>query len=105
MWAHGGCPDSIPVVDMRNIEIMLSDGMIGNKSVLLALSTLTTGNLNSKLRQGKAPFTIKTVLPATHDYIIPPLTDEEQAAHAQSQLLAFMSMAPGAPAVFTERAT
>lgn len=101
MWAHGGCPDSIPSVDMRNIEIMLSDGMLGNKAILLALSTLTTGNLNSKLKQGKTPFTIKTVLPSAHDYIIPPLTAEEEAAHAQNQLLSFMAMAPGAPKTLT----
>lgn len=90
---------------MRHIEIMLSDGMIGNKAVLLALSTLTTGNLNSKLRQGKDPFTIRTVLPSTHDYIIPPLTDDEKAAQANRSLLTLMATAPGAPTSFTERLT
>jgi hypothetical protein len=71
--------------------------------VLLALSTLATGNLNSKLKQGKQPFTIKTVLPSTHDYIIPPLTEEQQAEHANRSLLNFMAMAPGAPSTFTEK--
>jgi hypothetical protein len=90
---------------MRNIEIMLSDGAIGNKAILLALSTLTTGNLNSKLKQGQTPFTIRTVLPSTHEYIIPPLTDEEQAAQTNRSLLTFMATAPGAPASFTEKLT
>jgi len=84
---------------------MFSDGAIGNKAILLALSTLTTGNINSKLKQGVTPFTIKTVLPSTHDYIIPPLSPEEQAIEASKQLLSFMAAAPGAPRSFTERLT
>lgn len=90
---------------MRNIEIMISDGMIGNRAILLALSTLTTGNLNSKLKQGVNPFTIKSVLPSTHDYIIPPLSEEEQKVQASKQLLSFMALSPGAPRSFTERLT
>lgn len=83
---------------MQNIEIMLSDGMLGNKGILLALSTLTTGNLNAKLKKEAKPFTIKQVLPSTHEYIIPPLTEEEQVAETNKNLMAFMAMAPNAPA-------
>ena len=90
---------------MRNIEIMFSDGAIGNKGILLALSTLTTGNLNSKLKQGVKAFTIKDVLPSAHEYIIPPLSDEEQKAHTNRSLLAMMAMAPNAPESFRERVT
>jgi hypothetical protein len=82
---------------------MFSDGAIGNKSVLLALSTLTTGNLNSKLKQGVKSFTIKDVLPATHEYIIPPLTEEQQRIETNRSLLMMMAMAPNAPASFRER--
>jgi len=103
VWAHGGCPDNIPADEMRNIEIMFSDGAIGNKGILLALSTLTTGNLNSKLKQGVKAFTIKDVLPSAHEYIIPPLTDEEQKAQTNRGLLAMMAMAPNAPESFRER--
>lgn len=97
MYAHGGCPDSIHSDDMRNIEVLLSDGLIGNKAVLLALSSLTTGNLNTKLRSTSRPFTMKDILPSTHDYIIPPLSDEEKRAQLNTSLLAFMAMSPGAP--------
>ena len=83
---------------MQNIEIMLSDGLLGNKGILLALSTLTTGNLNAKLKKEAKPFTIKQVLPSTHEYIIPPLTEEEQVAETNKNLMAFMAMAPNAPA-------
>ncbi|CAB5238534.1 hypothetical protein UFOVP164_57 [uncultured Caudovirales phage] len=79
---------------------MISDGFIGNKALLLALSSLTTGNLNSKMKQGSQPVKMKDVLPSTHDYIVPPPTDEEAKQHAQKQLLAFMSMSPGATPFF-----
>lgn len=87
---------------MQNIEIMLSDGILGNKGILLALSTLTTGNLNSKLKKEAKPFTIKQVLPSTYEYIIPPLTPEEQAAETNKSLMAFMATAPNAPAKLTQ---
>jgi hypothetical protein len=80
---------------MRNIEIMLSDGMIGNKAVLLALSSLTTGNLNSKIQKTTRPFTMKDVLPSTHEYIVPPLTKEQQQEEASKQLMAFLATRPG----------
>jgi hypothetical protein len=87
---------------MRNIEIMLSDGMIGNKAVLLALSSLTTGNLNSKIQKTTRPFTMKDILPSTHDYIVPPLTKEQQQEQASKQLMAFLATRPGSEAYLKE---
>jgi hypothetical protein len=98
VYAHGGCPDDIPVDDLRNIEIMLSDGMIGNKAVLLALSSLTTGNLNSKMQKTAKPFRMKDILPSAHDYIVPPLSEEQQREQTNKQLLAFVAMKPGSEA-------
>ena len=83
---------------MRNIEIMLNDGMIGQKSVLLALSALTTGNLNSKLRKDSKPYKMEDILPMASDYISPPLTEEEKKAQLQNQLMGFMKTAPNFPA-------
>jgi hypothetical protein len=81
---------------------MLSDGMLGNKAVLLALSSLTTGNLNSKLQKTTRPFTMKDVLPSTHEYIVPPLTKEQQQEHASKQLMAFLTTRPGSEAYLKE---
>ena len=93
--AHGGCPDEIDSEDFRNIEILLSDGFIGNKAILLALSCLTTGNLNAKLKQPvTSPYTIKQVLPSMHEYIIPPPSEEGQRVEVQNQLLSFMLSRP-----------
>ena len=80
---------------MRSIEIMLSDGMIGNKAVLLALSALTTGNLNAKIQKTAKPFRMEDILPSTHDYIVPPLTEEQKREQVKKNLLAFIAMKPG----------
>ena len=73
---------------------MLCDGYIGNKAILLALSCLTTGNLNAKLKQGVSPYTIKDVLPSMHDYIIPPQSEEVKQVQVENQLLSFMLSRP-----------
>ena len=77
---------------------MLSDGMIGNKALLLALSSLTTGNLNSKMQKTAKPFKMKDVLPSTHDYIVPPLSEEQQREQTNQQMLMFVAMKPGSEA-------
>jgi len=82
---------------MRNIEIMLNDGMLGNKATLLALSALTTGNLNAKLKKDSTPYRMHDILPLSHDYIIPELTDEEKQAQAQNNMLGFLKTAPNVP--------
>lgn len=92
--AHGGCPDQINSEDFRNIEIMLSDGFIGNKAIALALSSLTTGNLNSKIKANAKPFTMKDVLPSLYDYIVPPVPEEHKAEVVNNQLLTFMLSRP-----------
>jgi len=82
---------------MHHIEIMLNDGMIGNKSILLALSYLTTGNLNAKLKKESTAYKMTDILPLAHEYIVPEMTSEEKADQANKSLLAYMAMAPGAP--------
>lgn len=82
---------------MRNIEIMLNDGMIGNKAMLLAMSALTTGNLNSKLKKDAKPYRMEDILPLSHAYIVPELTEQEQQAQVQQNLMGFLKTAPNAP--------
>jgi len=88
---------------MRNIEIMLHDGLIGEKANLIAISGLATGNLNSKLQKGATSYKMSDILPTTHEYIVPPPTDAEKEAQAQKDLLAFMMLSPGASAHFGEQ--
>mgnify|MGYP003349016974 FL=1 len=74
-----------------------NDGLLGNKSILLALSSLTTGNLNSKLRKDAKPYRMEDVLPLAYSYIVPELTEEEKQAEVQKNLLGFLKTAPNAP--------
>ena len=83
---------------MRAIEIMLADGMLGPKAMLLALSALTTGNLNSKIQKTARQFRMEDILPSTHDYIVPPLTEEQKREQANKNLLSFIAMKPGSEA-------
>lgn len=76
---------------------MLNDGMLGNKSILLALSCFATGNLNSKLRKEATSFKMSDILPLTHEYISPPLTDEEKKEQLNRNLLTFLQQSPNAP--------
>lgn len=46
---------------------------------------------------------MQDVLPATHDYIVPPLTEEELADQTNRQLLAFMATSKGVPKSFLEK--
>lgn len=82
---------------MRNIEIMFYDGMIGQKSVLLALSALTTGNLNSKLKATAEPYKMVNILPLAHEYISPPPTEEEKKSQVNANLSSYLAMHPNAP--------
>ena len=75
---------------------MLSDGFIGNKAIVLALSSLTTGNLNSKLKSTATPFTMQDVLPSLHEYIVVPPDDNDKKEMVNNQLLNFMLSKPDA---------
>lgn len=79
---------------------MLHDGYLGTKATLLALSGFATGNLNAKLRQGARPFSMRDILPSTHEYVVPPMTEEEQKELLNNNLLSFMAQAPGAEKLF-----
>lgn len=76
--------------------------MIGNKALLLALSSLTTGNLNSKMQKTAKPFRMEDVLPSTHDYIVPPLSDEQKREQTNQRLLTFVAMKPGSETFLKE---
>ena len=76
---------------------MLHDGMIGPKSVLIALSSLTTGNLNSKLKKEAKSYKMQDILPTSHEYIVPPQTDAEKEASVQNALMTYIQSKPFAP--------
>lgn len=76
---------------------MLHDGLIGPKSVLIALSALTTGNLNSKLKKEAKSYKMKDILPTAYDYIVPPQTEQEKKKSVERALLSYIQTKPSAP--------
>lgn len=82
---------------MRNIEILVNDGLLGQKSLLLAISAFATGNLNSKLKKESPSYKMADILPLMHEYIVPELTPEEKSAQVNNSLMAFVQRSPGAP--------
>tara|TARA_B110000503_G_C7101205_1_gene393850 strand:- start:421 stop:663 length:243 start_codon:yes stop_codon:yes gene_type:complete len=80
----------------------LSDGFIGNKAILLALSCLTTGNLNAKIDKNTTPFKMKDVLPSIHEYIVVPPTEQEMKEQVNSGLIAYVQSRPKAPQFMKE---
>ena len=82
--------------DFYNVMVALNEGFIGNKSVLNTLGFLTNGVFNYMRNANSAPYTLKTILGATYDYLYPPLSEEQQKDKTNNQLLSFMATAPGA---------
>lgn len=80
-----------------DIAVMYADGLIGNRGILDVLGLLTTAQFNKMLPSGKAPYTLNQIIPKAHDYIYPPLSDNEKKNLVSDQLLAFAMMSPGAP--------
>lgn len=80
---------------MADIQTMYADGMVGNHNMIYLLGTLVTGVFNYLRAEAAAPFSLAKVLGPAHDYIYPPLTEEQKKQQANEQLLTFMTMAPG----------
>lgn len=80
---------------MESVMVALNDGLIGNKAVLIALSSLTAGVFNFMRSEGGRTYEMRDILGQVYDYVFRPLTDEERAAQANERLLAFMQLAPG----------
>lgn len=77
---------------------MYHAGIIGNLGIIEILGTLTAGQFNKMLPKGKAPYTLKQMIPNAYDYLYPPQTEQEKKEQASQNLLAFALMSPNAPA-------
>lgn len=98
MIFNGHTQDSIAALDesiMADIQTMYADGMVGNHNSIHLLGTLITGVFNYLRAESAAPFSLAKVIGPAHDYIFPPLTEEQKKAQVSEQLLSFMTMAPG----------
>ncbi len=80
---------------MRRIQTMYADGAIGNHGILTVLGQLTGGVFNY-IRPKDAPdYKLVSILGTAYDYIVPPVTAEEQQESVNNSLKLFMTAAPG----------
>jgi len=98
MIFNGHTHDSLAQLDemtMIQIQAMYADGLIGNRGVLTALGQLTAGIFNY-MRPANAPdYKLANILGQAYDYIVPPLTPEQQKEQVNNALKTFMTAAPG----------
>lgn len=92
--AHGGNPDAMGEDDLKLVTVALADGLIGNRQVLTTLGSLTAGVFNYLRSQGQTAYTLEGILTSVHDYIYPPLTDEQKQKNVNDRLMAYMMSMP-----------
>ena len=98
MIFNGHTHETIAELDdvmMAQLQTMYADGLIGNRAIIELLGTLTNGVFNY-MRASNAPsYKLANILGNAYDYLFPPVPEEQKKEHANNQLLAFMSQAPG----------
>lgn len=98
MIFNGHTHDSLAQLDemtMIQIQTMYADGMIGNHGLLTTLGQLTTGVFNYMRPMNAPDYKLAKILGQAYDYIVPPLTPEQQAEATNNALKTFMMAAPG----------
>lgn len=101
LTSNGVDPDGIDEETFTDICIMWHDGVIGNLGILEAIGGLTAGTFNLNIAKGRAPYTLKDIMPSVHGYLYPPVSEEEQKQQVTNNLLAFAMMGGGAPKALT----
>ena len=98
MIFNGHTHDSLAQLDemtMTRIQAMYVDGVIGNQGLLTVLGQLTAGVFNY-IRPANSPdYKLGKILGSAYDYIVPPLTPEQQKEKVNESLKLFMTAAPG----------
>lgn len=103
MLAHGANPDAMSEHDYELVMVALNDGLFGNKSLLSVTGALTTGAFNYIRSQSSKAYTLHDVIGIMHDYIYPPISEQEKKNLVSENLLAFMSMNPNSAKFFNQK--
>jgi hypothetical protein len=93
MVFNGHTQDTIDALDdaiFNQIVVMYADGLIGNKSLITTLGTLTAGVFNYMRPSSSMPYDLKGVIGSAYGYIY-----NDKEASPSDSLLTFMSQAPG----------
>lgn len=97
MTAHGTDPDSVDEERFTDICIMWADGVIGNRGLLEVLGSLTGAVYNYMRSENQRAYKLNDIIPRAHDYLYPPLTEEQKKAKVNESLLSFLQVKPNAP--------
>jgi hypothetical protein len=98
MIFNGHTHDSLAQLDemtMAQIQVMYSDGVLGNQGVITVLGQLTAGVFNYMRAPNTPDFKLAKILSSAYDYIVPPLTPEQQKEATNNALKTYMTAAPG----------
>jgi hypothetical protein len=98
MVFNGHTPESVNSINeetFAQIQTMYADGMLGNQKNINLLGLLVTGVFNYLKAPNSSAYELKNVIGRSYDYIFPPVGKEEKKLSVNSNLLAFMSQAPG----------
>jgi hypothetical protein len=96
--AHGGDPDAMSEDDFRLIMVSYADGIIGNKKVLSTLGSLTAGVFNYLRSEQSKTYDLEDIIGTAHDYIYPPLTEEQKQNDVNERLKMFVFSRSGSEA-------
>lgn len=100
--AHGGDPDAMSEEDFRMIMVSYADGIIGNKKILSTLGSLTAGVFNYLRAEKSKAYSLQDIIGSAHEYIYPPMTDEQKQFEVDQRLKQFMQSRPGAEGMFKD---
>lgn len=98
MIFNGHTHDSLALLDeatMSRIQAMYADGVLGSQGLLTVLGQLTAGVFNYMRSANSQPYKLEKILGTAYDYIVPPLTPEQQKEAINNALKTFMMAAPG----------
>lgn len=76
---------------------MWADGVIGNRGLLEVLGSLTAGVYNYMRSENQRAYKLNDIIPRSHDYLYPPLSDEQKRAQVNNSLLSYLRISPNAP--------
>mgnify|MGYP006269860469 FL=1 len=82
--------DALDEATMNEISVMYADGLLGNKSLITTIGTLTAGVFNYMRANSSLPYDLKSVIGSAYAYIY-----EDKDIDPSESLLTFMSQAPG----------
>jgi hypothetical protein len=97
LTAHGTDPDSIDEERFTDICIMWADGVIGNRGILEVLGSLTGAVYNYMRSENQRAYKLNDIIPRAHDYLYPPLTEDQKKAKVNESLLSYLKAKPNVP--------